>query len=256
MCTIAAEIGRFPAFPVVVAANRDEAFDRPSSPPFVWTGSVPFLAPRDDQAGGTWMGLNARGLFVGIANRFRTPRDRSRASRGHIVTRALARADVKSLHRELAGIDPRAFNAFHLFYADAGGAAGITWSDGEKLSQERLGPGVYAITERSFGADEVDRAAAIVSRWPAALPDGAPDVAALEAMLAHHEEGNPLGSVCIHLPQFNFGTRSSAVLLLSADLPSARLFWAEGSPCSTPYREDPRLLRALVSAPSGEIVGS
>ena len=256
MCTIAAAIGQFPNFPLVIAANRDEALDRPSTPPFLWPGPIPFLAPRDDQAGGTWMGLNAAGLFVGITNRFMAPRHESRASRGHIVTRALAWPDVSSLDQELKGMDPRGFNAFHLFYADASGAAGVTWSDGERLSQQRLQPGVHAITERSFGAARVDRASRIVSLWPPPLRDGAPDVEALEAMLARHDERDPLSSLCLHLPEFNYGTRSSAVLLLSSTLSSSRFFWAEGSPCRNPYVDQGPLVRALASARPAEAAGT
>jgi uncharacterized protein with NRDE domain len=256
VCTIAAAVDRFAGFPIVVAANRDEVLDRPSTPPFLWSGPVPFLAPRDDKAGGTWMGLNARGLLVGIANRFHSPRDPARGSRGHIVTRALAMPDVEALHRELSAIDPRAFNAFHLFYADAGGAAAITWSDGERLSQQRLGPGVHAITERSFGADAIDRAPAIVARWPAPLPDGTPDVGALQAMLARHDDRDPLTTLCMHYPEFNFGTRSSAILLLSADVASSRFWWAEGSPCRNPYVDQSALVRALMSAPGVEVAGT
>jgi uncharacterized protein with NRDE domain len=247
VCTIAVAIQRFAGFPVVVAANRDEVLDRPSTPPFLWQEDLPYLAPRDDLAGGTWMGLNARGLFVGIANRFRSPRDRTRASRGHIVSQALAMPDVDGLHRKMSAVDPRKFNAFHLFYADASGAAGVTWSDGERMSQQRLGPGVHVITERSFGADTVDRAETIIARWPPPLSDGSPDVAALQAMLSRHDDRDPLGTLCIHLPQFNFGTRSSAVLLLSADLASSRFWWAEGSPCRTPYVDRSELVRALAA---------
>jgi uncharacterized protein with NRDE domain len=256
VCTIAAAIGQFSGFPVVIAANRDEVMDRPSTPPFLWSGPIPFLAPRDDKAGGTWMGLNAMGLFVGITNRFMASRDPARGSRGHIVTRALAQPDVQTLHHELTRVDPRAFNAFHLFYADVSGAAGVTWSDGERLAQQPLGPGVHAITERSFGAAPIDRAAGIVSRWPRPLPGGDPDVAALQTMLAHHDERDPLTSLCIHLPQFNFGTRSSAVVLVARAVGSSRFFWAEGSPCRSPYVEQEALVRALASAVPAEAAGT
>jgi hypothetical protein len=161
--------------------------------------------------------------------------------------------NVKALHTELSGVDPRAFNAFHLFYADASGAAAITWSDGERLAQERLGAGVYAITERSFGADTIDRAPSIVARWPAPLADGSPDVRALQAMLAHHDERDPLTTLCIHVPEYNFGTRSSAILLLSPDLAASRFWWAEGSPCRNPFIDQPALVRALASAFRGEV---
>ena len=55
MCTLIASVGQVPGLPIVVAANRDEALDRPSSPPSLWHLQPPFIAPRDERAGGTWL---------------------------------------------------------------------------------------------------------------------------------------------------------------------------------------------------------
>ncbi|MDR9382369.1 MAG: NRDE family protein, partial [Natronomonas sp.] len=54
MCTLIVAWRVFDDAPVCVAANRDEATDRPSSPPRVREGDRPVLAPRDERAGGTW----------------------------------------------------------------------------------------------------------------------------------------------------------------------------------------------------------
>lgn len=245
MCTIVAAVGQSAAYPAVIAANRDEHLDRPSRPPFEWDGPIKFVAPRDEKAGGTWLGVNAHGLFVGITNRFQVPVDPARGSRGHVVTKAMASPDAESLHQALAAMDPLEVNAFHLYYADATGAAGVTWSDGERLWQERLAPGIHAVTERSFGAAPTDRAKAIASNWPSTSPNGSPDVEGLQAMLRRHDDQDPLGATCIHLPQFNFGTRSSAVILLGWDLSRSRMYWAEGSPCRSAYLESSALSAVL-----------
>ncbi|HZA49635.1 MAG TPA: hypothetical protein VE549_02780, partial [Myxococcaceae bacterium] len=78
---------------------------------------------------------------------------------------------------------------------------------------------------------------------------------ALQAMLSHHDERDPLTTLCIHVPEYNFGTRSSAILLLSRDLAASRFWWAEGSPCRNPYVERSELVRALVRAPAVEPPG-
>ena len=247
MCTLIASVGQVPGLPIVVAANRDEALDRPSSPPSLWHLQPPFIAPRDERAGGTWLGLNRSGLFVGITNRFGVPKHDDRESRGTLVTKALAHKDVLSLHAAFAAVAPKLFNAFHLFYADTTGAAAVTWTDGEKLEQLVLKPGLHVITERSFDAADQGRADYVRAHWPAGEGD-APDPEALQKLLQHHHDSDPLAAPCVHAPQFNYGTRSSMVLFLRPTLAKSQLWWAEGSPCQNAFVEDAALIDALVRA--------
>jgi uncharacterized protein with NRDE domain len=75
MCVLALLLGR----ELRVAANRDEFYGRPAAPPAEVEPGI--LAGRDLLAGGTWLGLNRRGLFVAVTNRrtpVRTPESRSR----------------------------------------------------------------------------------------------------------------------------------------------------------------------------------
>src|SRR5690349_17969999 len=108
MCTILAALGVWEETPLVIAANRDEALDRPASEPRVWpAGEVAdrvVLAPRDLRAGGTWLGLNDAGLFVGITNR-RAPADPTRRSRGDIVFEALGAADHRDARARVLALD-------------------------------------------------------------------------------------------------------------------------------------------------------
>ena len=81
MCTLALAVGVSPSLPLVVAANRDELLARPAVPPFLWPrepGAPRILSPRDEVAGGTWLGLNEHALFVGITNRAGAPPDPAR----------------------------------------------------------------------------------------------------------------------------------------------------------------------------------
>src|SRR5690349_8113988 len=102
MCTLIAAVRQFPGFPLVIAANRDEFLGRPSTPPRLWSGEAPFLAPRDEQAGGTWLGLTPTGMFVGVTNRFGVPKDGKRSSRGMLVVDALRKPTAAALHADLA----------------------------------------------------------------------------------------------------------------------------------------------------------
>ena len=69
MCTLIVLHRCVPGSPLVIAANRDEFLDRPAEGPAVRkraSGSI--LAPLDLEAGGTWLGVNDRGVFVGLTN--------------------------------------------------------------------------------------------------------------------------------------------------------------------------------------------
>src|SRR6266542_1841340 len=75
VCTLIAAFQQHALFPVIVAANRDELYARASSGPRAWERG--FFAPRDEAAGGTWLGVTSSGAFVGVTNRFGAPKDGS-----------------------------------------------------------------------------------------------------------------------------------------------------------------------------------
>ena len=226
MCTLLAAFRVHPDYPLVVAANRDERLDRPASGPRAWTdGPIPFVAPRDEVAGGTWLGVNARGLFVAVTNRFGALRDGARRSRGALVVDALGQPSAAALHGRLAQLDAHAFNPFHLLYADRDHAF-VTWTDGERATQSVLAAGVHVVTEQSFREEPVARARGLVGGFEA-LADKA-DPAALFPLLQRHDAEDPFAGSCIHAPGFNYGTRSSAVVLLGDARHPSRLYASDG----------------------------
>lgn len=246
MCTLTLAWRTFPDAPVVVAANRDERSDRPSEPPRRSGVDPAVVAPRDAEAGGTWIGYNSAGLFVGITNRPTegTPAGRSR---GLLVDDALgepgARAAADRVDRAVAA---DAYDGFNLVVADAGAAFLIEW-DGD-LRRTRLGPGVHVIVNNGAAlggggrvadafvvpdgragraTERADNARAVRA---ALTPEPGESAAAwldrAETVLADHDAG-----VCIHAD--DYGTRSSSLLRLG-ETPEYR--FADGPPCETPYR--------------------
>lgn len=221
MCSVLVASGVVPGEPIVVVANRDEQLDRPARAPFRWPQG--FVAPRDEQAGGTWLGIAKAGFFVGITNRFLGPRDTTRASRGELVVQALAQGSVREVHEAMRRIDARRYNGFHLVYADATDVL-VTVGDGETLAQLELGRGVHLVTERSFdGAKHLDtkRRARALAAWARG--------GERTKLLAEHDAEDILGSTCIHLPELRYGTRSAMVWN------GTEIRWAEGPPCTTPF---------------------
>ncbi len=212
-------------WPIVVAANRDEKLDRASSPPKLRVqGDLRIVAPVDEVSGGTWLGLNSAGVFVGITNRFGMPPDPQWRSRGGIVTDALTQTSARAAYDVARRLDATSNNGFHLLMADRAEAF-IVWNDGATMHAEVLEPGRHIITERSFDAGTTAREP-LLQRL--ATVDGD-----LQAILrTHTEEG--FEGVCVHEPKWDYGTRSATVLRVSADA-RAELEFADGPPCETPF---------------------
>jgi len=139
----------------LLAANRDEIYARPFSAPRVWAAGVPFWAPRDEEQGGTWIGVNRNGLVAAITNRSRLPQVPGRASRGHLVSGLLARPDAESarawLQAELALV-PR--NPCQLFWMQ-GRAAWLALVGEKGFSVEPLQPGLHVLSNL-HDPDEID----------------------------------------------------------------------------------------------------
>jgi hypothetical protein len=243
MCSLILALQQVPGFPVAVAANRDEALDRPSEGPLRWSGTPAFVAPRDLQAGGTWLGVARSGLFVGVTNRYKAKRDPARESRGELVVEALRFETAPALHAHLASLAPRRFNAFHLAYADMESAY-VTWSDGNKLTQLALGPGLHMICERSYGGGDEARQWRVKSEWSARRNRGT-EPEEWRSLLTQHATLNPFDATCVHASMFNYGTRSSALYFRSPNPALSRFYFADGKPCETPFKSYTNLLDGL-----------
>lgn len=243
MCTLIAVFQQWPDIPLVIAANRDEALARPAVGPVLWNGDPSFVAPRDETAGGSWIGLNEHGLFVGITNRAGRAPEPGKRSRGLLVTDVLRAGSAADLAAHWEAFDPHAYNPFHLFYADRRAACLVVW-DGVNLSCSRLQPGLHVITERSPRANDTPRGALIRSLWAEEARKSPPGPAELVGLLSRHADA-PQDAICVHLDALGYGTRSSAVLWIGESSSHSRLWWAEGPPCRTPFEDRSELLRQL-----------
>jgi uncharacterized protein with NRDE domain len=144
MCLIAIAWQAHPAFPLVVAANRDEWRDRPAIAAHWWPDEPSLLAGRDLQAGGTWMGVTKGGRFAAVTN-FRDPSERrsTARSRGELVAQFLLRSETPAAY--LAGLASRAgeYNAFNLLASDGR----ELWYFGSREGEvRRVDPGVHALS--------------------------------------------------------------------------------------------------------------
>ncbi|MGB9965880.1 NRDE family protein [Halobacterium hubeiense] len=223
MCTLAFAWQAYDDAPLVVAANRDEAVGRPSSPPAVRGSDPRVLMPRDEEAGGTWLGVNEHRVFVAVTNR--ESDIEGERSRGLLVTDALEadNADdaIGTVEREVAA---REYAGFNLVVADANECVLLEW-DGV-LRTHAFDPGTHVVVNAGYD-DGTEKSRAVRD---ALTGHDRPDewLEAARTALRNHETG-----ACLH--RDGFGTRSSSLVTISADGEVGYDF-ADGPPCETEYR--------------------
>jgi uncharacterized protein with NRDE domain len=240
VCTLVLAWQVFADTPVAVAANRDEADDRPSRPPARIESEPAVVAPRDEEAGGTWIGYNEAGVFVGITNRWVEADLAGERSRGLLVRDALEHESAEDAARHVEReVREHEYDGFNLVVADAAAAVLLEW-DGQ-LAVRNFDPGVHVVV--NVGADgdytipsvrpEVsERQAGNANAVRTALQPEPGEQAGVwldraKEVISDHEYG-----VCIH--RNGFGTRSSSLITMGTDGASYR--FAEGPPCETAYR--------------------
>lgn len=120
MCTLVLLRRPGSAWPLLLAANRDELLSRPWRPPARhWPDRAGVVAGLDVLAGGSWLGINDYGVVAAVLNRVGSlgPAENKR-SRGELVLDALDHADARAAAEALADVDPEAFRPFNLIIAD------------------------------------------------------------------------------------------------------------------------------------------
>ena len=125
MCLIAFAIGASPEWPLVLAANRDERWDRPTLPLQAWQlpSGRTVWSGRDLQAGGTWLGLAEGGRVAMLTNVRAGPPEPAPRSRGELVTDWLD--SDEGCEDWLRRFDPTQYGGFNLVLGDL--ASGL-WS--------------------------------------------------------------------------------------------------------------------------------
>ncbi|MEE9219396.1 MAG: NRDE family protein [Acidobacteriota bacterium] len=218
-------------WPLVVAANRDERLDRPASPPRALGGRPKAWAGLDREAGGTWLGLNAAGLVVGITNAARARRDPSLRSRGLLVVDLLREADADSAARSLQALRPGSCNPFQILLADPRRAF-LGAFDGA-IRVEQLNAGVHVLTNAAPGDPEEPRRAEVLRLLGVAGSAETKSLDDLKRILARHAPV-PERSVCLHRP--SFGTRAGSLIAVGGR--RAPLYvHAEGPPCRVAFED-------------------
>lgn len=141
MCLILVAWHAHPHFPLVVAANRDEFYARPTASCTRWPNSPEIIGGRDLEAGGTWLGVSEQGRFAAVTNVREPGIAKGRLSRGELTRNFLE--SRQSPEAYLATLDFAAYSGFNLLISDGNS---LYYASNRGPQAQRLAPGVYGLS--------------------------------------------------------------------------------------------------------------
>lgn len=147
MCLILIAHQAEPRLPLVVAANRDELYSRPTRQADFWPekpGGPGILAGKDLQAGGTWLGITTSGRFAAVTN-IRDPSqpERKARSRGELTLGFLqGSADPATYSRQIQD----RFDDYAGFNLLIGDRQSLYYLNNHHQVMQKLESGVYGLS--------------------------------------------------------------------------------------------------------------
>jgi uncharacterized protein with NRDE domain len=235
----------FEQFPLVIAANRDEQYERPSAAPAILETIPKVIAGRDLRAGGTWLGVNDAGLAAGILNRHLNGQNSLAAdarSRGLLCMGLLGCRSAAEAANFVSAERAR-YNPFTLLFADRHDAFTAFNAKGKIITQ-KLSSGLHVFSsaaEFDLHSAKAERAYRLFDgeTITARIGNGRFDeaVAALQGVLSDHTLGpgsdNPGDAICVH--RESSGTVSSSVIFQDRSRSRFVTYYCAGAPCRNPF---------------------
>ncbi|MBI5592123.1 MAG: NRDE family protein [Deltaproteobacteria bacterium] len=225
MCLILLAYGVHPEYRLILAANRDEFYERPTLPMAFWEDHPDILAGRDLKGGGTWLGMSRSGKFSAITNYRESGGPKPGApSRGHLVSDFLSGNSSARTYLEAVSAVGQIYSGFNLIVGDA---SGLFYHSNRGPGIRRLQPGWYGLSNHLLNTPwpKVEKGIALLK---AAVLDSDPVNMEPIFQLLKNREMPPDGRLPdtgvgmewerILSPMFiqslGYGTRSSSVMLI------------------------------------------
>lgn len=144
MCLILFAYDYHPRYKLVVAANRDEFYERPTLPVGYWEDNPNILAGKDLREGGTWMGITTAGRFAALTN-YRDPtRNNPEApSRGHLVLNYLKKDIEPEVYLSSIADGGKDYKGFNLL---VGNYDSMYYFSNYDKAMRKLEKGIYGLS--------------------------------------------------------------------------------------------------------------
>ena len=144
MCLLSFAIDSHPRYHLVLAANRDEYFVRPTMPAQFWEDAPQILAGRDLVAGGTWLGISKSGRLAALTNYYGPDEyAANKLSRGWLITDFLKGDLSPDGYLEQLRQTGHHYNGFGLVFGDS---TGLNYYTNRGPSICGLSTGIHGLT--------------------------------------------------------------------------------------------------------------
>ncbi|NIM10726.1 MAG: hypothetical protein GTO45_01970 [Candidatus Aminicenantes bacterium] len=149
MCLILFVYKFHPRYKLILAANRDEYYNRPSTPAQWWENNPSLLAGKDLKAGGTWMGITKNGKIAAVTNyRGTEPLREDALSRGTLVSQYLLSEVSPGKYLENLCSKGSDYNGFNVIMGDMDN---LYYYSNMKRNEKNSGisclkPGIYGLS--------------------------------------------------------------------------------------------------------------
>ncbi len=221
--------------PLIIAANRDEFYERPTSASHFWSEYPDMLAGKDLEAGGSWMGVTRQGRLAALTN-VRSPaasRDNAQ-SRGELVTAFLNSDKTLSQSYRCLTHQRERYQGYNLLFGDIHQLAVYNNIEDRLVS---LTQGIHGLSNATLNAPwpKVTRGMQALSHYchnseqvqaddlfTLLADDKQADDEVLPDTGIEKQWEKRLSSIFIQSPQYV--TRSSTVLLVDSN---QQLYWRE-----------------------------
>lgn len=142
MCLVAISWKQDPHYPLVISANRDEFFDRPTAPLHQWESG--FYGGKDLKSGGTWMGFHPNGRWSLLTN-YRDFQNigNGKISRGKLVQNFLESSSTPEKYLEEINQSKSSYEGFNLLVSDG---KGLWYLSNYGTEIQKLKPGNYGLS--------------------------------------------------------------------------------------------------------------
>ena len=116
MCLISMQLRQHASYKLILVANRDEQYGRPSLPAHFWTDHPDLLAGKDLSKHGTWLGITKQGRIAAVTNSYLTTDQESdkKLSRGNLVMDYLTGSMDPNAYLEQVRQQRSDYNGFNL----------------------------------------------------------------------------------------------------------------------------------------------
>ena len=228
MCLILLACDVHPEYRLILAANRDEFFARPTAPADFWSDAPHVLAGRDQKSGGTWLGITKTGRIAALTN-YRNPRSylKGAPSRGRLASGFLCGSQLAAGYLDFLRREGEGYNGFNLVFGEP---EHLCYFSNRGNLPPSLAPGIHGISNHLLDTPwpKVTRGKEAMARLVAAGNTVQPE--ALFAILADRtlapdhllpvtgvgiERERLLSPIFITSP--NYGTRSSTIILIDRE---------------------------------------